>query len=83
MGGKQCFRRGSIQTMADRCSNVEYICKYFEKPGHVKLILRTKKSGGGGGGNSTFTKLGCPCIVYMKSSDGGEHCSSLITVKFY
>ena len=49
MGGKQCFRRGSIQTVADGCSNVEYICKYFGKPGHLKLILRTKKRGEGEG----------------------------------
>ena len=35
MGGKQCFRCGSPQHLADKCSHVEFTCNYCGKPGHL------------------------------------------------
>ena len=48
MVGKQCFRCGSPQHLADKCSHVESTYNYFGKPGHLaKAFFKKKKEFGG------------------------------------
>ena len=48
MGGKQCFRSGSPQHLADKCSHAESTCTYCGKPGHLaKECFKKKKDFGG------------------------------------
>ena len=79
MGGKQCFRCGSPQHLADKCSHAESYCG---KPGHLaKACFKKKKDFGGN--NITHQVTATPtsgtctkeeqensvpsCTVYMKS----------------
>ena len=41
--GKQCFRCGSSQHMADRCSHVKSTCSYCKKSGHLAKVCFKKK----------------------------------------
>ena len=65
MGGKQCFRCGSPQHLADKCSHVESTCNYCGKPGHLAkaCFKKTKEFGG----NNTTHQVIASCTVYMKS----------------
>ena len=82
MGGKQCFRCGSPQHLADKCSHVESTCNYCGKPGHLaKACFKKKKEFGGN--NTTHQVIAAPtsgtctkeehensvpsCTVYIKS----------------
>ena len=45
--GRQCFRCGSSQHLADRCSRVHSTCSYCGKPGHLaKACVKKMKDGG-------------------------------------
>ena len=87
MGGKQCFRCGSPQHLADRCSHVESTCNYCGKLGHLaKACFKKKKEFGGN--NTTHQVIAAPtsgtctkekhensvpsCTVYMKSVKSSE-----------
>ena len=88
MGGKQCFRCGSPQHLADKCSHVEYTCNYYGKPGHLaKACFKKKKKFCGK--NTTHQVIAAPapgtctkeehenpvpsCTVYMKSVKSSEN----------
>ena len=44
MGGRHCFRCGSPQNLADKCSHVESTCNYCGKPGNLaKACFKKKK----------------------------------------
>ena len=59
MGGKQCFRCGSPQHLADKCSHVESTCNYCGKPGHLaKACFKKKKEFGGN--NTTHQVIAAP-----------------------
>ena len=90
MGGKQCFRCGSPQHLADKCSHVESTCNYCGKPGHLaKACFKKKKEFGGN--NTTHQVIAAPtsgtctkeehensvpsCTVYMKSVKSSENSS--------
>ena len=90
MGGKQCFRCGSPQHLADKCSHVESTCNYCGKPGHLaKAWFKKKKEFGGN--NTTHQVIAAPtsgtctmeehensvpsCTVYMKSVKSSENSS--------
>ena len=96
MGGKHCFRCGSPQHLADKCSHVESTCNYCGKPGHLaKACFKKKKEFGGN--NTTHQVLAAPtsgtctkeehenlvpsCTVYMKSVKSSGN--SLITPPLY
>ena len=90
MGGKQCFRCGPPQHLADKCSPVESTCNYFGKPGHLGKA-RFKKKKEFGGNNTTHQVIAAPtsgtcakeehensvpsCTVYMKSVKSSENSS--------
>ena len=74
MRGRQCFRCGSSQHLADRYSRVHSTCSYCGKPRHLaKACFKKMKDGGNSTKpqvTATPTPVGetedtdCPCTVH-------------------
>ena len=65
MGGRQCFRCGSSQHLADRYSRVHSTCSYCGKPRHLaKACFKKMKDGGNSAcPNSFFFDLVTPSEI--------------------
>ena len=92
MEGKQCFRCGSPQHLADKCNHVKSTCNYWERPGHLaKACFKKKKEFGSN--NTTHQVTATPtsgtcakeehensvrsCTVYIKNLQSSGNKSPL------